>query len=342
MNTTTPEELPTFKVDWTAIIGEPVTDAWQEDRHRKFSNMVLSTQRMLLVIDHLEARGALYQSSPEVLRSVPGAATYYVALAGFSRKTLRNSSSYAKDGGLTKSPEAYVKALAGKSRRGITDADVGQFSVWVNKEICALLPVQPTDPRAYLAIVAMIEGPRIVGQNQNEGGNLAVKILKRALMNEFGPATNWGIDGSAGDDYLTAEQMLEAEIWRYRPTNAIVDFRGGGNRPDIVISREGTEMLVGEVKGRKDLSNLWESWMPQLADHLLTWTNEYPRAVRGVLMTLVNEDMIRGKSRTGVVRTGLRAQHADRRLHFAVNLSRFDVRANRAVLRQALGYGLGS
>ena len=56
----------------------------------------------------------------------------------------------------------------------------------------------------------------------------------------------------------------EASLWRHQPTGSILDFRGGGNRPDIKIDRDHETQLVGEVKGRKDSSNVWESWMPQL------------------------------------------------------------------------------
>ena len=52
--------------------------------------------------------------------------------------------------------------------------------------------------------------------------------------------------------------------------------------------------LVGEVKGRKDLSNTWESWIPQVNSHLESWAATFPHAYRGVFMTVVTEGMLTG------------------------------------------------
>src|SRR5262249_44707010 len=148
----------------------------------------------------------------------------------------------------------------------------------------------PSDARLPQLIVAMIAGARIVGQTQNEGGALAVVLLKRALIDEFG-SEPWLFSDRMPGDAGPAEEALQSARWVYRPTDAIVDFTGGPNRPDVLITLQGRPTLVGEVKGRKDLSNVWESWMPQLVDHLRTWAGSYPTALRGAFMTLITEEM---------------------------------------------------
>ena len=63
----------------------------------------------------------------------------------------------------------------------------------------------------------------------------------------------------------------------------VCEFVAGGNRPDIKVLLDDVVTLVGEVKGRSDLSNVWESWMPQINGHLQTWTAENSQAPRCVL-----------------------------------------------------------
>ena len=80
-------------------------------------------------------------------------------------------------------------------------------------------------------------------------------------------------------------------------------------------------LIVAEVKGRKDLSNVWESWMPQVADHMRTWTKEFPDSARLFLGTLITRDMIEGRSSRGTARTGLRQLYQDGLLTGAFNVS---------------------
>jgi hypothetical protein len=331
-----PSDRPIFDIDWPSLIGGQQVDPWQDDRQRKFARIDLTSKDLLALVDLLASQNALYQSSVLVLRELPTSAAYYVALAGFSQKTLRNSVAYAKATGLRKSPEAYVKAIASQSSR-LTDSDVADFSAWINAEIRRLIPSAPSDPRFYLGAVAMVFGGRIIGQTQNEGGNLAVLSLKRVLLDQFGPASNWQVSGAEDEaEDLPLEAALDSPVWTYLPTSTLVDFRGGGNRPDIVIMDGSEVRLVGEVKGRKDLSNVWESWMPQLADHLRTWQSAYPNALRGALMTLITDEMIRGEGLAGVERMGLRTHVQEGRLHFVVNLSRLDEPENLSMLRRVM------
>ena len=117
------------------------------------------------------------------------------------------------------------------------------------------------------------------------------------------------------------DDACNSSFLKYVPSNTLFTLQGGGNRPDIEISRGRSIILVGEIKGRKDLSNTWESWMPQVVDHLRTWKSEFPRSFSCVFMTVVTNEMIEGVSKQGTKRTGLKGLQAQGLLDFAFNIS---------------------
>ena len=80
--------------------------------------------------------------------------------------------------------------------------------------------------------------------------------------------------------------------------------------------------MAGEIKGRKDISNTWESWMPTVSGHLTALRNGYPSAYIGVFMTIFTEEMIEGKSaKNHEWRDGFKQLHERGLLDFAINLS---------------------
>jgi hypothetical protein len=103
-----------------------------------------------------------------------------------------------------------------------------------------------------------------------------------------------------------------------------VDFPNRGNVPDVEfrdLARNRT-LAVGEVKGRKDRSNMWEGWMPQVGDHMRTWTQKHPGALRLFFGTLITEEMVAGRSAAGTRHVGLRGLHDDGNLNAVFNLSK--------------------
>ena len=146
-------------IDWGQVVGETTDDSWQEDWRRKFATIDVAAKELLRLADRLAEFDALRKCSPEVLRTVPAAASYYVALAGFSQKTLKNSTDYARTKGLERSPESYVKGIEAGSTR-VTARDREVFSKWVNGEIEQLMLIPPRDARYYPMVAAMIMGER--------------------------------------------------------------------------------------------------------------------------------------------------------------------------------------
>lgn len=314
--------MSTSEPKWEALIASGGDSSWEDDRQRKFFRIQVEAEELLQIADRLAAEGALHRCSADVLKRHPKAAYWYVSLACYAQKTLRSIGNPAARYGLSVSPDAFLKKM-GSSPNNVSRADLSAFSDWVNVEIQGLLPRPLSDVRLYALHVAMIVGGRVIGQGQNEGGGLAVAILKDALLRSFPGEPEWEFLDSSGRLLgRDAASCIMGSVWRCTPTNAEVDFRGGGNRPDLRVSLNGRVRLVAEIKGRKDLSNQWESWMPQLADHLLTWASEFPDALRGVFMTVITKEMIDGASRSGTRRTGLRQLYSEQRLQFAFNLTK--------------------
>ncbi len=330
------------KIDWDGIVGGGDDAPWQEDRLRKFARIKIEASDLLAKADALAELGALHFASPEVLRKIPGAADWYACLACFAQKTLNNLGQRAKDHGLSVSPSTFLRNMRANPGR-VPTTDLASFSDWVNAEIGDILPGGLPDHRLYALHVAMVVGGRVIGQGQNEGGELAVGILKQSMLVAGGSAANWEY---LDDDHWQSlaknrEAGLSVPLWRHVQTGAEVDFRAGGNRPDIRINIDGRATLVGEIKGRKDLSNTWESWMPQLADHLHTWAAEFPNAQRGVFMTVITKEMVSGVSSAGTRRTGLRQLQEQEHLDFVVNLTKLSAAPNPSVTLRFLVEALG-
>jgi hypothetical protein len=101
----------------------------------------------------------------------------------------------------------------------------------------------------------------------------------------------------------------------------VAEFIPGGNRPDIKFILNGIPMAQGEIKGRTDLSNIWESWVPQIQGHLQTWAQETALAPRLFFGTIVTATMISGKTVGGTQHVGLQALAKGGLLQAAYNLA---------------------
>ncbi len=316
--------------DWDALTGGSGEAKWQEDRQRKFGRIKVIAPTIAQLQDNLMAEGALYRCRRDVLRKHPSAAQWYVELACFAGKTLKNLQLRAKNEfGLSVLPETFVEKMNSRPD-DVSDADLDAFSNWINSELAELLGGGLDENRLAGLHVAMIAGGRIIGQGQNEGGELAVAMLKEALIAYFGPEADWSFRHEGAGNWRNAKDDLQAALsaphWLHGPTETRFEFVPGGNRPDVEASRKADRtdetLLVGEIKGRKDLSNTWESWIPQVASHMESWSKGYPGAYLGVFMTVLTEEMITGKTPNSTEeRRGLKKLYDERLLDFVINLS---------------------
>ena len=325
------------EMNWEALIGGDER-AWDDDRARKCRRRTNQVTELLALCDQLEALGGCYIASPDVLRMLPQSVSYFLALAGYSQKSLNNAAQVVLPGGRT-ARAATLAASVGRGGRSVNDADLSAFARWLNAQIRAVIPEQPENRLHLVTSAAMIMGGKLVGQTQNEGGALAVEALQRYILELF-PAADWAASGDDEGAELPEEPLVGTSVWLYRPTGKLVDFKAGGNRPDMLVKDGQAVSLVAEIKGRKDLSNAWESWMPQVGDHLRTWQQQYPSAIRGVIMTHITMDMVRGYSNPNVPRSGLSQLHESGLLNFVVNLSRLDQSESRTQLIGAMAAGL--
>lgn len=309
--------IPVPEPKWDEMVGEVSEAAWVADRDRKVGLAAEKVRQIRETRTELEARDALFSSSPKVLREVPFAADWFISLAGYSLKTLRQLVVIPRAAGLTRRADGIVAALG--ERRSLPPEELEAFARWVNSEINQVFPVRPTPDEAELR-VALILGGRIIGMGQNVGGDDAVVLVKRLFLEHL---HRLGCEVSSGGPFIEYEasiDLLKQTHIRFGD-DLVCEFVSGGNRPDLKAVVRGQPVLVAEVKGRKDLSNVWESWMPQVADHMRTWAHEFPDAARLFFGTLITRDMVEGRSAKGTARMGLRQLHQDRFLTGAFNVS---------------------
>lgn len=306
--------------DWDRIIGDALEAAWIADRDRKFGLLTEAATAIRQTAMVLRERDALFHCSPDVLEAVPAAADWYVSLAGFALKTLEKIRVGPKNFGLTRTADGLVKAL--REGRLVTPADLEAFSRWINSEIERLFPQGSRDESLALATVLMLRGGRIIGQGQNLGGNEAVVLVKSQLVEVMAKRRLVDIEqDGVWITYGPEHNLPRCQRLRYGE-RLVCAFVPGGDRPDISVSLDGKAIAVGEIKGRKDLANVWESWMPQVAAHMRTWRGTYPDAARLFFGTLITEQMVEGQSARGTLREGLRGLYEDGLLTTLYNVSK--------------------
>lgn len=309
------------RLDWGSLPGgENETSSWFTARDRKLSKAAELAQSVIPLARRLEWADALFECSVDILRSEPAAARWYLDLTGLTRKLISRLRDDLEQFNLKLSPETIAINLA--DGRRVAHDDLERFADWINTELDALYPRSSRTLDLALSTVLAMNGARIQGQVQNAAGDDAVLLLKRLLIGEMarrGISVEVMLNG-IWVEYTPAYNLLEQRHLRFGE-RLVCEFVPGGNRPDLKIMRDGVVVLVAEVKGRSDLSNLWESWMPQINGHLQTWVADNPQAPRVFFGTIITREMIEGLTRGGTRQTGLRAFHRNGLLTGAYNLS---------------------
>ncbi|MNJ27483.1 hypothetical protein D3C77_219890 [compost metagenome] len=310
--------------DQDVLLGGDEESAWVLDRERKVDLIVKNYNYFSTLSVELESLGALFQSTPSVLVRFPGAADWYVSLAGYSIKTLRNISKRYGQFGLTRKVEGLVKKL--REGGSVPLDQLESFSRWVNFEIDSQFPTEAErTTQLALSVVLMILGGRIIGQSQNIGGNDAVDLLKTLIIQWFerrGRSVEVEVFFDSNEWAVYSSSISVGDIKRIRVDGVLrFEFVSGGDRPDVRVFNRTIEVAVGEIKGRKDLSNAWESWLPGLYNHLRTWMAENVDRGRLFFGTLISEEMYTGRTSRGTTHNGLSTMHKQGLLLGAYNLS---------------------
>lgn len=307
---------------WDTLVGESREADWIADRTLKFGFITASMAGLLAVYAELRRRDALFSCSPEILTELPLAAYWYVCLAGFSLTNLGNiKAGPARHGLRVKVSTAIGRVLDG----GHIQIDEREpFCRWVNEQLAELFPESDNDPLLALVTVAAIAGGRAIGQTQNASGELPVALLKSRLV-EAMTVRGWSAEIRLNDGswtYYLPEHNLAQRRQIQFGGRLMFEFIRGGGRPDMAVLLDGAVVAVAEVKGRKDLSNLAESWMPTVTAHLDAWATAFPDAVRLFFGTLITMPMVEGGATAGTAFLGLRPLHERGRLTAAYNLGR--------------------
>ena len=309
-------------IDWKALVGGDADATAQiAARDRKLAAAAQLPDTVVALAKRLETIDALFSATPEILASEPLAARWYLDLAGLTHKLSVKLKPGWKAAGLTLSPETLAVGRA--SGRTYPATGLASFAEWITAILTELYPAPVRSPTLALCTVLTLTGARIDGQVRNSAGDDAVLILKSLLTSAF---ANRGVvieaqgPDNAWQAWRPGTDLLQAKRLRF-DGRLVCEFVAGGNRPDIKVMLDGVVILVGEVKGRSDLSNVWESWMPQINGHLQTWTAENSQAPRAFFGTIVTDEMINGVTPGGTRHTGLRAFASNGVLSAAYNLS---------------------
>lgn len=316
---------------WGRVVGGSAEVDWLADRDRKLGLIVENSTEILTTAADLERAGQLFSPAPEVLAAQPFAVDWYVSLAGFSLKTLGNINDLPRRFGMQRKVRGVRDALV--DRRAVDHPNLAGLAAWLSHEIDSTWPSADRTYERALVVVSAVLGGRAIGQGQNLGGTAAVQLLKTALV-ASASATGHPVDGQSEDGcWHPSSPARQAALARsLRLAGRLrVDFPIGGNTPDVIFTVDGRTVAVGEVKGRKDQSNVWESWMQQVADHMRTWAREYRQSYRLLFGTLISESMVEGESSRGVERKGLRSLHDDGHLDGVYNLAKLTASEDHAV-----------
>jgi hypothetical protein len=295
---------------------------WEGDRLSKFSKGQTIAIFLVDLLDDMskESKSAPYKCTPDLLAKFPAAAQYYTWLAGYSDKSLGK---IPKLPGCRTKLDSLVQNLLKKPSR-VSKEERTLFSDWINPRIQTVMAKPCKDSRLYAIQAAITAGDMVGGQVRVETGNLKVELLKRLVVEKIDGFEAWDFKGPDGNWYEVDSNLIGAtrsDMLRHRSTGKLFDFSKGGSKPDLRIVASKKVILVAEIKGRKDLANLWESWMGTVIQHLESWVTQYPDAVRGVFMTTFNRDSIEGATKDRVPRRGFKTLHSEGLLHFALNLT---------------------
>ena len=310
-------------INWPQLVGgdEDATGAIAA-RNRKLSAAAALMAKVRPMAERLETQNATFQCSPAVLASEPYAARWYLDLAGLTSKLLSKLRPSITAAGLVVGPETIAVNLE-RGRPAVRADQLKPFSQWINELLVELYPLGARSAElAYFTAVTMA-GARIDGQVRNMAGDDAVLILKELLVGAFstrGVLIEVQKAGVSWEEYGPSTILMEQQWLRFGG-RIVCEFVAGGNRPDIKVTVDGVTICIGEVKGRTDLSNVWESWMPQINGHLQTWTAENSRAPRLFFGTIITQQMIDGVTPGRTRHTGLRAFSENGLLTAAYNLT---------------------
>lgn len=312
-------ELP--PPDWETLCSDETdVESWLAARARKLAMAAERAPRILATGRELDRRGALFACTPDVLVAVPYAARFYIDMLALTPKTL-NAVVEGKDHGFTRKPESIAGAYA--AGRMVSEENAVAFSRFINDQIAAAVPVEFRTFEVAVGSTLMTEGVRVHGSVQNAGGSDAVVLLKSLLvaaLEERGHTAEVSAGRRSWESFAEAADALARPRMRF-DSRLVCEFTAGGNRPDITVTLDGVVYAVGEVKGRKDLSNAWESWLPNISGHLRTWTSEFPDAPRLFFGTIITNEMIMGLTSGGTQHAGLRTLNRNGLLTAAYNLS---------------------
>ncbi|WP_199439413.1 hypothetical protein [Umezawaea beigongshangensis] len=309
--------------NWPNLTNESAEADWLADRDRKASYVLQLSTKVLHTAQTLHESNALFSPNGKILSTHPFSIDWYISLAGISLKTLSNLKEGPENYGLTRRIRGIRDKLV--DAKPVSDANLQGAVHWLTDQINSVWPSEDRQQSKAIVMVSAILGGRAIGHGQNVGGNEAVDVLKAAII-DFGQRHSILVESLSNGQWErhSAENPALLSQSISLKNNLVCEFFIGGDTPDVKFTNRhtGRVLAVGEVKGRKDKSNIWESWMPQVADHMNTWSTEYQQSARLFFGTLITPQMINGESARGSGRRGFQYLHEDGQLNGVYNLTK--------------------
>ena len=106
-------------------------------------------------------------------------------------------------------PDRFIENME-KRPDSVSESDISSFTAWINSELEAVLGDGLEEDRLAAIHVAMIAGGHVVGQGQNEGGEIAVAMLKQALVDHFRSEDKWNFRTEDGQDWIAVAWSVDA------------------------------------------------------------------------------------------------------------------------------------
>jgi hypothetical protein len=291
---------------------------------------------------------------PSVLRRQSGLLDYYRSLAGMSENRLGDMKSVR--GALRTLRKSDSTPPAGD------DSELEKLCRYFNSLISTwAVGLTEEDPEQSALVSALLtEGAAIEGSSRNAGGRKAVVNVASVLVEEFAEhdcLDSFVVKRSSDDEFeripaskLGEEYVLSDVSGAYDVREVRTDNGGTVNvdatEPDLVVSTSGGVVCYGEIKDRKDRSNQWEGWLPNVRSKLEGFQQTHPSAKRILLQPVFTRRMVEGRRGTDTDDVGVRYLVEQDLLDVPFNTNKILAEESHqdffgGYVRTALGYSVG-
>ncbi|WP_166035454.1 XcyI family restriction endonuclease [Halorussus pelagicus] len=296
-------------------------------------------------VEHLHR----FFAHPTVLAENPDLLDYYRSLAGMSENRL----------GDMKSVRGAVRSLRRSNSMTLGEnSELNRLCQYFNSLISTWASgLTDKDPKRKALVSALLtEGAAIEGSSRNAGGRKAVVNVASVLIEDFSEhdcldsfVIKEGSDdeferipaSKLGDEYVLSDVSGAYDVREIETGKGTVNV--DATEPDLVVSTTTDIVGYGEIKDRKDKSNQWEGWLPNVRSKLEGFKQNNPSAKRILLQPVFTRRMVEGERGHDTEDVGVRYLVEQDLLDVPFNINKILADESHrdffgAYVRDALGY----